>query len=409
MSRLPSRNGTMKLRPSPSLLCALVAWASACGSSSSKPVTVTAPPPPIDLTKVVAVTVNPPTLSGGLASSFQYSAVQKNANGDSVAGQALAWKSSDTTIVTVSGTGLARGVGIGSATVTATAAGVSGNAAANIALYPNQPANLARLAEDDFAAFPGVAGVLGTLAGNFFSQQSPSTHMSIVSDPTALVAPKSALQVDFEQGTVAGYETATGYRQFGGWDGPNLLSNTEYSEYYESTMFKIPTPDFETQAVGVKILGYWGVGNNNQSLATGTGPTDLYAVMRGSGKGTSIMSSWNLDMYTQGISTTVLPQNMNLSTKITAGTWHQFETYMKLNTIGQSNGIWKWWLDGVLIGDYENMQFINASHSSGFWGRYMNLVWGGQGGTPKTRTDYIWFGHMYMSGVFLRAAAPCGC
>ena len=131
--------------------------------------------------------------------------------------------------------------------------------------------------------------------------------------------------------------------------------------------------------------------------------------MRGSGTGTSIMTSWNLDMYTQGISTTAVPQNKNLSTKITAGTWHQFETYMKLNTIGQSNGIWKWWLDGVLIGDYENMQFINSSQSSGFWGRSMDLVWGGQGGTAKTRTDYVWFDHMYMSGVFLRSAAPCGC
>lgn len=397
----------MKLRPSLSLLCALVASASACGSSSSAPAAPS--PPPVDLTKVVAVAVNPPTVSGGLASTLQYAAVQKNANGDSVAGQAVTWKSSDTTIVTISGSGLATAVGTGTATITATAAGISGNATATIVLYPNQPTNLARFAETDFAAFPAAAGLLGTLAGNFFTQQSPSTHMSIVSDPTALMAPKSVLQVDFEQGTIAGNETATGYRQFGGWDIAGLLSNTEYSEYYESTMFKIPTPDFETQEVGVKILGYWGVANNNQPLATGSGPTELYGIMRGSGKSTSIMSSWNLDMFTQGITTTALPQNLNLAKKITAGTWHQFETYMKLNTIGQSNGIWKWWLDGVPVGDYENVQFINASQSSGFWGRYLNLVWGGQGGTPKTRTDYIWFNHMYMSGVFLRAAAPCGC
>lgn len=390
-------------------MCALVACASACGSSSSK--SATTAPPPIDLTKVVSVTVNPPTLSGGLATSVQYSAVQKNANGDSVAGQAVTWKSSDTTIVKISGSGLARGVGIGSATITASAAGVNGTASATIVLHPNQPSNLARIAEISFDGLPGAAGILGTLAGNFYTLVSPPAHMAIVSDPTAMQSAPSVLQMDFEAGTVPGYDVAPGdgYRQVGGWDLPSVLSNTEYSEYYESTMFKIPTPDFETQEVGVKILGYWGVGNNNQPAATGSGPTELYSIMRGSGTGTSIMSSWNLDMYTQGISSTVLKQNQNLSTKITAGTWHQFETYMKLNTIGQSNGVWKWWLDGVLLGDYENIQFINSSQSSGFFGRSLGLVWGGQGGTPKTRTDYVWFDHMYMSGVFLRAAAPCGC
>jgi hypothetical protein len=76
--------------------------------------------------------------------------------------------------------------------------------------------------------------------------------------------------------------------------------------------------------------------------------------------------------------------------------------YAKLNNIGSANGIWKWWLDGVLIGDYENLTFINNSKPSGFFGRHMDGVWGGGGGTAKTRTDHVWFDHMYLSGVFLR-------
>jgi Bacterial Ig-like domain (group 2) len=401
-----SRNGKMKLR-SLSLLAALVACASACGSSSSEPASTVTQPPPVDLTKVVSVAVTPPTVAGGLASSIQLAAVAKNVNGDAITTQpTITWKSSDTTIATVSSGGLAHGVGIGTATITATAGGINGTAAATMVLHPNEPANFTRIAEDDFASLPGLSGLLGTLAGNFYTQASPASHFAVLTDPTALQSPSSVLQVDFQSGTQPGFETATGFRVFGGWDGANPLSNTEYGEYYESTMLKIPTPDFETQLVGVKILGYWGVGNNNQPAATGAGPVTLFGLMRGSGGGTTIMSSWNLDMYTQGITSTAVPQNKNLSTKITAGAWHQFETYMKLNTIGQSNGVWKWWLDGVLIGDYENMQFINSTHSSGFFGRSMALVWGGQGGTPKTRTDYVWFNHMYMSGVFLRAAAP---
>ena len=261
----------MKLR-SLSLLSALVACASACGSGSSKPATVTSPPG-VDLTKVVSVVVSPATVSGGLASSIQISALAKNANGDPIATQpTVTWKSSDTTVVIVSSAGLAFGVGIGSATITATAGGVNGTASATMVLHPNQPAGLNRFAEDRLFRAPGRRLACGTLAGNFYTQVSPASHMAVLTDPTALQSPTSVLQLDFQAGTQPGFETATGFRQFGGWDGPGTLSNTEYSEYYESTLFKIPTPDFETQEVGVKLLGYWGVGNNNQSTATGDGP-----------------------------------------------------------------------------------------------------------------------------------------
>ena len=368
---------------------------------------------------VASVTVTPATASSNVGTKLALVATVRDQNNNVMTGKTIAWASSNSAVGTVDATGSTMGVIPGTVTFTATVAGIKGTAAVTETAvaqppqsgqYTNQPAGLTRFAEINFSALPGAAGLLGTVAGNFYTQVSPAAHLAVLSDPTALLSP-SVLQVDFEKGTVPGYDVAPGdgYRQFGGWDKAGALSNTEYSEYYEATDFKIPTPDFETQEVGVKILGYWGVGNNNQSRNTGSGPTELYSVMRGSGGGTSIMSSWNLDMYTQGISSTRLPQNMNLSTKITAGSWHHFETYMKLNSMGQSNGVWKWWLDGVLIGDYENIQFINAAQPSGFFGRSMDLVWGGQGGTAKTRTDHVWFNHMYMSGVFLRAAAPCGC
>ena len=364
---------------------------------------------------VASVSITPATATSNVGATLALVATVKDQNNNVLTGKLITWASSNSGIATVDANGTTTGVAAGTVTFTATVSGVGGaSTVTEVAIaqgpsqYANQPAGLTRFSEINFSGLPGGSGLLGTLLGSFYTLQSPTTHMTIVSDPTAPQS-SSVLQMDFEAGTQPGYSTATGYRMFGGWDKAGALSNTEYSEYYESTWFKIPTPDFETQEVGVKILGYWGVGNNNQSSATGAGPVQLYSVMRGSGAGTTIMSSWNLDMYTQGISSTRLPQNMNLSTKITAGSWHRFETYMKLNTIGQSNGIWKWWLDGVLIGDYENVQFISATQPSGFFGRSMDLVWGGQGGTAKTRTDHVWFNHMYMSGVFLRAAQPCGC
>ena len=263
---------------------------------------------------------------------------------------------------------------------------------------PHQPANLTRFAEIDFSETLGVGGTPGALAGNWWSYQDAPYHLTEQSDSTAPKSPPSVLQVDFEAGTQPGYDDADqSVRAFGGWTTADEADNTEYGEFYESTWFKIPTPDFETQEIGVKILGYWGVGMNN----TNTIASQLYSIMRGSGAGTTVMSAWNLDMYQQDVVSSYLPQNVNLSTMITAGTWHQFETYMKLNDIGEPDGIWEWWLDGVLIGDYTNVVFRTAAYPSGFWGRRMDLVWGGAGGAAKTRNDYVWFDHMYLSGVIL--------
>ena len=72
---------------------------------------------------------------------------------------------------------------------------------------------------------------------------------------------------------------------------------------------------------------------------------------------------------------------------------------MKLNDIGASNGVMDWWLDGVQIGHYTDVVFRTAQYPSGFWGRQYDPVWGGGGGAAKTRTDYLWIDHTYLSGV----------
>lgn len=277
-------------------------------------------------------------------------------------------------------------------------------------LYPNEPAGFSRFAEHDFSGVPGTAGTQGTLDGNFQTLRSPATRIAVASDASAPQSPSGVLQVDFAQGTQPGFSAPTGYRLFTGWDGPDNLSNTEYSEIYESTRFKIQGvngTNFETNTVGVKMLGYWGVADNNGDPASSPGPVQLYSLFMNShegGPGTSLETRFNINMYTQGVNSEVYPQNRNLSKRAQVGAWHQFEIYMRLNTIGQANGVWRWWLDGVLLGEYTNMTFITASRPSGFFGRTFDPVWGGSGATAKTRTDYLWLDHMYISGVFLRSA-----
>ena len=85
------------------------------------------------LSAVASITVTPPTMSGSLGASIQFSAIEKNVDGDPVSGETVTWTSSDSTIVAVSPSGLAVDVGIGSATITATAGNsVSGAATQSV-------------------------------------------------------------------------------------------------------------------------------------------------------------------------------------------------------------------------------------------------------------------------------------
>jgi Putative Ig domain len=274
--------------------------------------------------------------------------------------------------------------------------------------YPNEPPGLTRFAELDYSGLPSIQGSQGVLDGNWATLSNPASLISVQSDPSASQSPPGVLQLRFQPGTVAGFPPPNGqYRLFTGWDGPNNLSNTEYSEIYESTWIKMVGTDFETQEVGVKSLGYWGVGANNQNPATGPGPVQIYHLftnLHEGGPGTSIETQWRIDGYTQGVNSLFIPSNRNLGTNVQAGQWHQFEIYLKLNDMGSANGIWRWWLDGVLIGERTDMVFVTPALPSGFFGRDYDPVWGGQGGAARSRDDYIWLDHTYISGVFLRPA-----
>jgi hypothetical protein len=71
---------------------------------------------------------------------------------------------------------------------------------------------------------------------------------------------------------------------------------------------------------------------------------------------------------------------------------------MELNTLGQRNGILRWWIDGNLAMDYRDMTYIFGNHTSGFNGWKWNPTWGGMGGI-RTRPDVIQIDHIYLSGV----------
>jgi uncharacterized protein YjdB len=102
--------------------------ASSEGKSGSAGLTVTAIPP----VPVASVTVSPATPSVQAGATVQLSAVTKDASGNVLTGRPITWTSSNTSVATISGSGLVTAIIAGSATITATSGTVTGTAALTV-------------------------------------------------------------------------------------------------------------------------------------------------------------------------------------------------------------------------------------------------------------------------------------
>ncbi len=98
-------------------------YLSGCGEGEPTGTTVT----------VARVEVSPQTVTlAALGETRAFSAVAKDANGNTMSGQTFTWTSSATGVATVAANGTATAVGNGTATITAITAGVSGSASLTV-------------------------------------------------------------------------------------------------------------------------------------------------------------------------------------------------------------------------------------------------------------------------------------
>jgi uncharacterized protein YjdB len=85
---------------------------------------------------VASVSVDGATDSLSAGATRQLTATPKDASGAALAGRTVTWSSNDTTVATVSASGLVTGQGGGSATITATSEGKAGSIAVNVRRLP---------------------------------------------------------------------------------------------------------------------------------------------------------------------------------------------------------------------------------------------------------------------------------
>src|SRR5437773_6683281 len=87
-------------------------------------------------TPVASVSVAPAAASVQVSGTVQLTATPKDANGTPLSGRTVTWASSNTSVASVTGSGLVTGAAAGSATITATSEGHSGTASITVANVP---------------------------------------------------------------------------------------------------------------------------------------------------------------------------------------------------------------------------------------------------------------------------------
>jgi hypothetical protein len=89
-------------------------------------------------------------------------------------------------------------------------------------------------------------------------------------------------------------------------------------------------------------------------------------------------------------------QNFTANYYATTNTWVWVEEHFVINTPGQANGIYEFYVDDVLKGRFTNVPYRDSSVTRG-WDRFFHTAtWGGGGGTVPV-TQYWWVDHSVIS------------
>ncbi len=181
---------------------AAVVTAEIDGRTATGGVTVTAvptPPPPT----VASVEVSPRSTSVTVGGTVKLTATVRLSNGSTATSPTVSWSSSNTSVATVDGTGLVRGVAPGSATITASSGGQSD--AASIAVTPAPIAALV-VAPSTASVFVGATRAFTVTARDAAGNTVPTPTLTWSSSSTSIATISSG---GVATGVTAGTTTIT--------------------------------------------------------------------------------------------------------------------------------------------------------------------------------------------------------
>jgi hypothetical protein len=256
------------------------------------------------------------------------------------------------------------------------------------AAHPNEPAGFVRFAEHNMSSLPSYPKTLGGLAGSWFGFPQNDPDLVIVNpDTSAPASPPLTIRTRFPAGLPGGNAPV----DMGGWDAAGSGATGQKSKVYTSMWIKLLGNDYENHPVITKM------GFIAYALSPSAAQNQGVWQLKGTGQQT-IGRAFAVQFGQQGPLTRVISQNASGGNVMTVGVWHHWETLMELNTLGEADGVLKWWVDGVLVMDYSDIEYIVPGSTNHFHGWKWNPTWGGTC-CVRTRDDYFAIDHVYISGV----------
>ena len=310
------------------------------GKTGTSSVTVTTPPP----VPVATVTVSPAAPSVQVGSTVQLSAVARDASGNVLTGRTVTWTSSNTTLASVSTSGLVSALVAGTVTITANCGGVNGTSSVTV----TPPASPTTIFSDDFES--------GSLSK---WNESNSTTQAIITDAASAHSGSKFLRMTYG---INGGDAA--------WLNKYLTPGNRqlYVRYYAR---------FSTNwAGGTKLIALRGgpVGQPLGALGrAGICPTgkdsytaDLVTEFGGGDTYPSKFYAYWQDMWADpngqcwgryGPTPSTMPY-FGPMPEMTKGVWHKIELTAKENSSATaSDGVIRFWIDGVKYGEWTGIRF----------------------------------------------------
>jgi Bacterial Ig-like domain (group 2) len=281
------------------------------GKTGTATVTVNAPPP----APVATVNVSPASSNVNVGTTVQLSATTRDANGALLTGRVVTWTSSNSSLATVSGSGLVSTLGAGTVTITATSEGKTGTATVTAATGSGGSLDPALLScpAPDIMSHGFDDGTLGPFENNF------NAYGKIIADATA-TGGRSVQQQWFY---TPGQEQASGVD----------AEFPAHQRIYIRWAYK-ENATFDNSGIKKVVLF------RAPSFGAGSGMLTVYH------------DSFNYDMLNDaahpfGLSTNVGPEIRPSSLR---GSWHWYELENDITVSGALK--MRFWIDGVLKMDY---------------------------------------------------------
>jgi hypothetical protein len=322
---------------------------------------------------------NPSIPAGG---TVTLAATARDVGGTALPNRAIAWSSNPTSIATVSTTGVVTGVAAGTATVTASVTAESRSGQALITVTDtttpptgdNEPAGYTLITDRDWSAL-ATCGNASTRINGWDDIESCQATTGLVSDTAAPRSAPSVYEWRYAQGFVAGSSPGTAQR---------IITSLGFRRLYVSAYVRL-SANWQGHASGTnKMFFVWIDAQPVFFLsAEGVGSAGLQPQLRLQG---------NLPDTRPRLLPNIVP-----GATIARGVWQRWEIVLECTTPGTANGRARWWINGILVSDYQDINWVAAGRSCVWENVQLRPVWGGTGGTVAAAMD-LRMDHIRVSG-----------